>query len=79
MRPQILGCKYIKACSVHVELAFTNKIYHFSRLFKCFPFFPVLLTSILPGVVPFVYPVFNMWFLYPELLLLLIMARMYSF
>jgi hypothetical protein len=41
-------------------------------VFRCFPFFCVLIMSIVSVMVPYVCPMFNMWFEYPELRLFLI-------
>jgi hypothetical protein len=45
-----------------------------SNVFMCFPFFSVFMTSIVSVIFPYVCPVFNMWFEYPELPLLLLIA-----
>jgi hypothetical protein len=44
------------------------------RVFICFPFFSVFMMSIVSVIFPYVCPVFNMWFEYPELPLLLLIA-----
>jgi hypothetical protein len=46
--------------------------------FKCLPFFPVFIISRVSVMVAYVCRVFSMWFEYPELLLLLLMAWMCS-
>jgi hypothetical protein len=45
-----------------------------ATVFKCLPFLPVLIISIVSVMVQDVCPVLSMWFEYPELLLLLLMA-----
>jgi hypothetical protein len=52
-------------------------IWYFSNVFKCFPFFPVNVTSILCVVVSYVWTVFSILFEYPELPLLLLIACVY--
>jgi hypothetical protein len=45
-----------------------------SNVFMCFPFFSVFMISIVSVILPYACPVFNMWFEYPELQLLLLIA-----
>jgi hypothetical protein len=54
-------------------------IWYFSNEFKCFPFLCVLIMSLVSVMVPYVYPIFNIWLEYPELLLLFIIAYMCYF
>jgi hypothetical protein len=49
-------------------------MWYFSKEFKCLPFLPVLMTSTVCVIVPYVCPVFNIWFDYLELPQLLLMA-----
>jgi hypothetical protein len=49
-------------------------MWYLSKAFTCFPFLPVVMTSIVSHAVPYVCPVFNMWLVYPELVLLLLMS-----
>jgi hypothetical protein len=53
-------------------------IWYFSSVFRCLPFFSVFKTFIMSTILPYVCPVFSMWFEYPELLLLLLVACIYS-
>jgi hypothetical protein len=53
-------------------------MWYFSKVFKCLPFLPVLMMSIVSVIVPYVCPIFIVWFEYPELLLLLLMVWMCS-
>jgi hypothetical protein len=39
-----------------------------------FSFLPVFIITIVSIMVPYVYPIFSIWFEYPELLLLLLIA-----
>jgi hypothetical protein len=45
-------------------------MWHFPRAFKCFPFLCGLMMSIISVMVPYLYPMFIMWFEYPELILI---------
>jgi hypothetical protein len=49
-------------------------IWYLSNVLRCVPFLPVVITSIVSVITPYAYPVFNMWFEYPEILLLLLMS-----
>jgi hypothetical protein len=53
-------------------------MWYLSKVFNCLPFLPVLMTSIVSAVVSYVCPVFNIWFEYPELALLLLIEWMCS-
>jgi hypothetical protein len=43
-------------------------------VFKCFPYFPTFITSMMSVIVPYVCPVFCIWFEYPEFPLLFLIA-----
>jgi hypothetical protein len=49
-------------------------IWYLSNVFRCLPFLPVVITSIVSVVTLYECPIFNMWFRYPELLLLLLIS-----
>jgi hypothetical protein len=49
-------------------------IWYLSYVLRCLPFLPVVITSIVSDITPHACPAFNMWFEYPELLLLLLMS-----
>jgi hypothetical protein len=49
-------------------------MWYLSNVCKCFPSFCVIIMSSVSVMVPYVSPVFNMWFQYPELLLLFLIA-----
>jgi hypothetical protein len=49
-------------------------VWYFSCVFKCFPFLCAITMSIAPVIVPYLCPVFSMWFEYPQLLLLFLTA-----
>jgi hypothetical protein len=49
--------------------------WYFSSVFKCFIFLCVLIMSTVSVMVPYLCPVFNMWFEYTELLFLIACIR----
>jgi hypothetical protein len=66
-------CVYV--CVVHFQVIFTDIVYvAFFQCVQVFPFLCVLMMSIVSVMVLYLYPVFNMWSEYPELLLLFLIA-----
>jgi hypothetical protein len=53
-------------------------MWYLSKVFKCLPILPILMTSIVSVIVPYVWPVLNIWFECPEFALLLLIAWMCS-
>jgi hypothetical protein len=49
-------------------------MWYFSKVFKCLLFFPVFIISIVSFTVAYIYPDFSMWYEYPQLLLLFLVA-----
>jgi hypothetical protein len=54
-------------------------MWYFSSVLECFPFIYVLIMFIVPVMVSYLCSVFNMWFEYPELLLLFLIACIFFF
>jgi hypothetical protein len=67
--------KLLMWISFMCKLSFlVKKIWYLSKVVKCFPFFPVLIKSIMSAMVPYLCPMFNIWFEYLELLWLFLIT-----
>jgi hypothetical protein len=65
----------INVCVIYNLSLLILCMWYLSNAFKCFPFFPVFVVLV---TLPYAYPVLDMWFEYPELLLLFLIARICS-
>jgi hypothetical protein len=68
----------VNVCVIHLQVIFADLyMWYFFNVFKCFPILCILIPSTVSAMVPYLCPVFNMWFEYPELLLLLFSLLVY--
>jgi hypothetical protein len=68
-------------CVIHVQSGFTNFIYPygiFSNVFRCFPFLSIFTIFTVSGILQYARSMFSMWFEYPHLSLLFLIAFMWS-